>query len=61
MAQVDGSALVAQAMRREGMDVLFGLAGGPLQDMMGCAPHCGVRPMGVHHEPAATFAAAAYG
>jgi thiamine pyrophosphate-dependent acetolactate synthase large subunit-like protein len=28
---------------------------------MGFAPHCGVWPIGVHHEQAATFAAAAYG
>jgi len=61
MAQVEGSALVAQAIRREGIEVLFGLAGGPIQDIMGFAPHCGVRPIGVHHEQAATFAAAAYG
>src|SRR5713101_3580380 len=61
MAQVEGSALVAQAIRREGIEVLFGLAGGPIQDIMGCASHCGVRPIGVHHEQAATFAAAAYG
>jgi thiamine pyrophosphate-dependent acetolactate synthase large subunit-like protein len=61
MARVEGSALVAQAIQREGIAVLFGLAGGPIQDIMGCAPHCGVRPIGVRHEQAATFAAAAYG
>ena len=61
MARVEGSALVAQAMQREGIEVLFGLAGGPIQDIMGWAPHCGVRPIGVRHEQAATFAAAAYG
>ena len=61
MARVEGSALVAQAMQREGIEVLFGLAGGPIQDIMGWAPHCGVRPVGVRHEQAATFAAAAYG
>ncbi len=61
MARIEGSALVAQAMQREGIEVLFGLAGGPIQDIMGWAPHCGVRPIGVRHEQAATFAAAAYG
>jgi thiamine pyrophosphate-dependent acetolactate synthase large subunit-like protein len=61
VARVEGSALVAQAMQREGIEVLFGLAGGPIQDIMGWAPHCGVRPIGVRHEQAATFAAAAYG
>jgi thiamine pyrophosphate-dependent acetolactate synthase large subunit-like protein len=61
VARVEGSALVAQAIQREGIEVLFGLAGGPIQDIMGWAPHCGVRPVGVRHEQAATFAAAAYG
>ena len=61
MAQVEGSALVAQAIQREGIEILFGLAGGPIQDIMGFAPHFGIRPIGVHHEQAATFAAAAYG
>ena len=61
MARVEGSTLVAQAIQREGIEVLFGLAGGPIQDIMGWAPHCGVRPIGVRHEQAATFAAAAYG
>jgi thiamine pyrophosphate-dependent acetolactate synthase large subunit-like protein len=61
MAQVEGSALVAQSIQREGIAVLFGLAGGPIQDIMGFAPHFGIRPIGVRHEQAATFAAAAYG
>ena len=61
MAEVEGSSLVAQSIAKEGVDVLFGLAGGPIQDIMGFAPHFGVRPIGVRHEQAATFAAAAYG
>ena len=61
MAQVEGSALVAQAIQHEGIRTLFGLAGGPIQDIMGFAPHFGIRPIGVRHEQAATFAAAAYG
>ena len=61
MAEVEGSALVAQSIQREGIETLFGLAGGPIQDIMGFAPHFEVRPIGVRHEQAATFAAAAYG
>ena len=61
MAEVEGSALVAQSIQKEGIETLFGLAGGPIQDIMGFAPHFGVRPIGVRHEQAATFAAAAYG
>lgn len=60
-AQVEGSSLVAQCIQREGIETLFGLAGGPIQDIMGFAPHFEVRPIGVRHEQAATFAAAAYG
>jgi len=61
LAQVEGSSLVAQAIAREGIETLFGLAGGPIQDIMGFAPHFGVRPIGVRHEQAAAFSAAAYG
>lgn len=61
MAEVEGSSLVAQSIAREGIETLFGLPGGPIQDIMGFAPHFGVRPIGVRHEQAAAFAAAAYG
>jgi len=61
LAKVEGSSLVAQAIAREGVETLFGLAGGPIQDIMGFAPHFGVRPIGVRHEQAAAFSAAAYG
>lgn len=61
MVEVEGSALVARAIQREGIETLFGLPGGPIQDIMGFAPHYGVRPIGVRHEQAAAFAATAYG
>ena len=61
MAEVEGSALVAQSIAREGITTLFGLPGGPIVEIMGYAPHYGVRPIGVRHEQAATFSAAAYG
>ena len=61
MVEVEGSSLVAQSIQREGIETLFGLAGGPIQDIMGFAPHFGIRPIGVRHEQAATFSAAAYG
>jgi thiamine pyrophosphate-dependent acetolactate synthase large subunit-like protein len=58
---VDGSALVVQSIQREGIETLFGLAGGPIVEIMGYAPHYGIRPIGVRHEQAAAFAASAYG
>lgn len=61
MASIEGSALIARSIQRHGISTLFGLAGGPIAEIMGAAPHYGVRPIGVRHEQAATFAAAAYG
>ncbi|MCH7625804.1 MAG: thiamine pyrophosphate-binding protein [Chloroflexi bacterium] len=61
MAQIDGSALIAKSIAKEGITTLFGLAGGPIVEIMGYAPHYGIRPIGVRHEQAATFSAAAYG
>ena len=61
MGSIDGSELVVRSIQREGIETLFGLAGGPIVEIMGYAPHYGVRPIGVRHEQAATFAAAAYG
>lgn len=61
MANIEGSELIARSIQREGISTLFGLAGGPIAEVMGFAPHYGVRPIGVRHEQAAVFAAAAYG
>ena len=61
MGKIEGSELVAQAIAKEGVDVLFGLPGGPIVEIMGFAPHHGVRPIGVRHEQAAAFSATAWG
>ena len=61
MAQIEGSALVTKSIANEGIKTLFGLAGGPIVEVMGYGPSFGVRPIGVRHEQAATFSATAYG
>ena len=61
MGQIEGSALVTKSIANEGITTLFGLAGGPIVEVMGYGPGFGVRPIGVRHEQAATFAATAYG
>ncbi len=61
MAQIDGSTLVARALAQNGVKTLFGLVGGPIVEIMGAAPDAGMRPIGVRHEQAAVFSAAAYG
>ena len=61
MAKVEGSALVAQAIKNEGITTLFGLPGGPVVEIIGFAAQIGVRPISVRHEQAAALSAAAYG
>jgi len=61
LPNIEGSELIARSIQAEGISTLFGLAGGPIAEVMGYAPHHGVRPIGVRHEQAAVFAAAAYG
>lgn len=61
MAQVHGGRLVAQALRRHGVEVVFTLCGGHIQAIYdGCIDE-GVRLLDTRHEQTAGFAADAYG
>jgi thiamine pyrophosphate-dependent acetolactate synthase large subunit-like protein len=60
MAQVTGSQLVARQLRREGVDTLFYIMGGPIIDVAGAAQAEGIRTIDVRHEQAAAMAAHAY-
>ncbi len=60
MAQVTGSQLVAEQLRREGVDTLFYIMGGPIIDVAGAAQTEGIRTIDVRHEQAAAMAAHAY-
>ena len=44
MGQIEGSALVTKSIANEGITTLFGLAGGPIVEVMGYGPGFGVRP-----------------
>ncbi len=61
MTQIEGSDLVAMSIEREGVKTVFGVPGGPIVEILGFASQKGIRPIGVRHEQAATFSAAAYG
>ena len=61
MTQIEGSDLVAMSIEREGVKTVFGVRGGPIVEILGFASQKGIRPIGVRHEQAATFSAAAYG
>lgn len=60
MAQVTGSQLVAEQLRREGVDTIFYIMGGPIIDLAGAAQAEGIRTIDVRHEQAAAMAAHAY-
>lgn len=60
MAQVTGSKLVAQQLKREGVEALFYIMGGPIIDVAGEAAKLGIRTIDVRHEQAAAMAAHAY-
>lgn len=61
MAQVEGSTIVARSLADQGVEVLFGVVGGPVIETFGAAPEFGIRCIGVHHEQAAVMMAQAYG
>ncbi|MFN8556082.1 MAG: thiamine pyrophosphate-binding protein [Dehalococcoidia bacterium] len=60
MTQTTGSHLVAEQLRREGVDTLFFIMGGPIIDLAGAAAEQGIRIIDVRHEQAAAMAAHAY-
>jgi acetolactate synthase-1/2/3 large subunit len=60
MAKVSGNALVARALRKEGVDTVFYIAGGPMFDVMWESFPLGIRGIHTRHEQGAAMAAAAY-
>jgi len=60
MAQLDGSRLVAEGLKEEGVDTMFYIMGGPNFDLSIHADRLGVRLIDVRHEQAAAMMAHAY-
>ncbi len=61
MAEIEGSELVARALKAQGVDHVFTVVGGPVIEAVGCCGDLGVRPIGVRHEQAAVMMAEGYG
>ncbi|HEX2170835.1 MAG TPA: thiamine pyrophosphate-binding protein, partial [Dehalococcoidia bacterium] len=61
MATVEGSTIVARSLKEQGVEVIFGLVGGPVIEVFGAANEYGIRNIGVRHEQAAVMMAQAYG
>ena len=60
MALVSGNALFGQALARQGVDTMFFIMGGPINDALLAAMARGVRGIDVRHEQAAAMMAHAY-
>ena len=60
MAELTGSEILAKALKREGVDVLFFLMGGPMLLAEASCIKEGIRPLDVRHEQAAAFMGQAY-
>ena len=60
MAQLNGSEILAKALKREGVDELFFLMGGPMLAAESASINEGIRCIDVRHEQAAAMMAQAY-
>ena len=60
MAQLNGSEILAKALKREGVDELFFLMGGPMLAAESASIKEGIRRIDVRHEQAAAMMAQAY-
>ncbi len=60
MATITGNELVGETLKRIGVDTMFFIMGGPINDALTAAIKRGVRPIDVRHEQAAAMAAHAY-
>ncbi len=60
MAELTGSEILAKALKREGVDTLFFIMGGPMLLAEESCIKEGIRPLDVRHEQAAAFMSQAY-
>ena len=60
MAMVTGNTLLAQSLKRQGVDTFFFIMGGPINDALLATMAQGIRGIDVRHEQAAAMMAQAY-
>ena len=61
MVEVTGNTLVAQALKRAGIDTIFTVLAGPMIGVLAAANEAGIRVVNCRHEMNASFAATAWG
>lgn len=57
---VKGHTLIAQTLRQLGVTHVYGMSGMPIGETLAACTHQGIRPVGVHHQQAATLMATAH-
>src|SRR3954451_2579269 len=61
MAKVNGATLMAQSLKQQGVEYMFGIVGFPVQPIAAAAQAAGIRFIGCRNEQAASYAAQAVG
>jgi hypothetical protein len=61
MAKIDGATLLARALKRQGVEHMFGIVGFPVFGVANAAQKEGIRYIGFRNEQAASYAAGAVG
>ena len=61
MAKVSGAALIAQSLKKQGVDYMFGIVGFPVIGVAAAAQRAGITYIGMRNEQSASYAAQAAG
>ena len=61
MSKITGAALLAQSLKQQGVDYMFGVVGFPVQPVAAAAQVAGITYVGMRNEQAASYAAQAAG
>lgn len=61
MGKIDGAKLMAQSLKQQGVDYMFGIVGFPVQQIAAEAQKAGIKYIGMRNEQSASYAAHAVG
>ncbi len=61
MGKIDGAKLMAQSLKSQGVDYMFGIVGFPVQQIAAEAQKAGIKYIGMRNEQSASYAAQAVG
>ena len=61
MSEINGARIIAQQLKSEGIDTVFGIVAGPMIEVMAAMAEEGINVVNCRHEESAAFAASAWG